>query len=160
MNMRALFSFLLVFFISTSVFSQVRSIPEFRFFKMEDGTEVTHKNVTPGKKTLFVFFDTECSHCRVAITEYNHNHAKLNDINVFLISRDKKSVVNAFLKEVGSKLIAKKNVTLLADNQNQFIIKFFPRKFPSMFLFNTNKQLMIYTDEEKDIPVILEKIKS
>lgn len=159
MNMRVIFSFLLVF-VTASAFSQVRSLPEFRFFRMDNGAEVTHRNVTPGKKTLFVFFDTECPHCRVAITEYNHQQSKLNDINVFLITRDQKNVVNAFLKEVGSKLIAKKNVTVLADNQNQFIGKFLPKKFPSMFLFGANRQLMIYTDEEKDIPVILEKIKS
>ena len=159
MNMRVIFSFLLVF-VTASAFSQVRSLPEFRFFRMDNGAEVTHRNVTPGKKTLFVFFDTECPHCRVAITEYNHHQSKLNDINVFLITRDQKNVVNAFLKEVGSKLIAKKNVTVLADNQNQFIGKFLPKKFPSMFLFGANRQLMIYTDEEKDIPVILEKIKS
>ena len=157
--MRVIFSFLLVF-VTASAFSQVRSLPEFRFFRMDNGAEVTHRNVTPGKKTLFVFFDTECPHCRVAITEYNHQQAKLNDINVFLITRDQKNVVNTFLKEVGSKLIAKKNVTVLADNQNQFIGKFLPKKFPSMFLFGANRQLMIYTDEEKDIPVILEKIKS
>lgn len=157
--MRVLFSFLLVL-VTASAFSQVRSLPEFRFFRMDNGAEVTHRNVTPGKKTLFVFFDTECPHCRVAITEYNHHQAKLNDINVFLITRDQKNVVNTFLKEVGSKLIAKKNVTVLADNQNQFIGKFLPKKFPSMFLFGANRQLMIYTDEEKDIPVILEKIKS
>jgi peroxiredoxin len=157
--MRVIFS---VFFllITSSVFSQVRSLPEFRFFRMDNGAEVTHKNVTPGKKTLFVFFDTECPHCRVAITEYNHNQAKLNDINVFLITRDQKAVVNSFLNEVGTKLIAKKNVTVLSDNQNQFIGKFLPKKFPSMFLFGANRQLLIYTDEEKDIPVILEKIKS
>jgi len=157
--MRVLFSIFLLL-ITSSVFSQVRSLPEFRFFRMDNGAEVTHKNVTAGKKTLFVFFDTECPHCRVAITEYNHNQAKLNDINIFLITRDQKSVVNSFLKEVGSKLIAKKNVTVLSDNQNQFIGKFLPKKFPSMFLFGTNRQLLIYTDEEKDIPVILEKIKS
>lgn len=157
--MRVIFS---VFFllITSSVFSQVRSLPEFRFFRMDNGAEVTHKNVTPGKKTLFVFFDTECPHCRVAITEYNHNQAKLNDINIFLITRDQKAVVNSFLNEVGTKLIAKKNVTVLSDNQNQFIGKFLPKKFPSMFLFGANRQLLIYTDEEKDIPVILEKIKS
>jgi peroxiredoxin len=157
--MRVIFS---VFFllITSSVFSQVRSLPEFRFFRMDNGAEVTHKNVTPGKKTLFVFFDTECPHCRVAITEYNHNQAKLNDINIFLITRDQKAVVNSFLNEVGTKLIAKKNVTVLSDYQNQFIGKFLPKKFPSMFLFGANRQLLIYTDEEKDIPVILEKIKS
>ncbi|MEY3060408.1 MAG: hypothetical protein RL000_1760 [Bacteroidota bacterium] len=157
--MKVIFSFLF-FLITSTVFSQVRSLPEFRFFRMDNGAEVTHKNVTPGKKTLFVFFDTECPHCRVAITEYNHNQAKLNDINVFLITRDQKAVVNSFLNEVGAKLLTKKNVTVLSDYQNQFIGKFLPKKFPSMFLFGINRQLLIYTDEEKDIPIILEKIKS
>ena len=157
--MRILFAFFLMLF-ATSVFSQVRSLPEFRFFRMDNGAEVTQKNVVPGKKTLFVFFDTECPHCRVAITEYNQNQTKLNDINVFLITRDQKKEVSVFLNEVGGKLIAKKNVTVLSDYQNQFIGKFLPKKFPSMFLFGANRQLLIYTDEEKDIPIILEKIKS
>jgi peroxiredoxin len=122
--MRVIFS-VFFFLITSSVFSQVRSLPEFRFFRMDNGAEVTHKNVTPGKKTLFVFFDTECPHCRVAITEYNHNQAKLNDINVFLITRDQKAVVNSFLNEVGAKLIAKKNVTVLVSS--------FPRNFLRCF---------------------------
>lgn len=157
--MRFIFLVLCVLLLSNG-FSQVKSLPEFRFFRLDNGAEVTNRNVTPGKKTLFVFFDTECPHCRVAITEYNHHQDKLNNINVFLITRDQKNVVNSFLKEVGNKLIAKKNVTVLSDYQNQFIGKFLPKKFPSMFLFGANRQLLIYTDEEKEIPVILEKIKS
>jgi peroxiredoxin len=88
---------------------------------MDNGTEVTRKNVTPGKKTLFVFFDTECPHCRVAITEYNAQNKELNNLNVFLITRDLKTVVDPFLKQCGDKLIIKKNVTVLADSKNQFI---------------------------------------
>jgi len=127
---------------------------------MDNGAEVTKKNVVPGKKTLFVFFDTECSHCRMAITEYNAQNKQLNDINIFLITRDAKNVVDAFLKQYGDKLIAKKNLTVLADTQNQFIGKFLPKKYPAMFLFGANSQLILYSDEEKEIPVFLEKIKS
>lgn len=127
---------------------------------MDNGSEVTRKNVSPGKKTLFVFFDTECSHCRVAITEYNAQNKELNNLNVFLITRELKSVVDPFLKQYGDKLIVKKNVTILADAQNQFIGKFLPKKFPAMFLFGTNNQLIIYSDEEKEIPIFLQKIKS
>jgi len=127
---------------------------------MDNGAEVTKKNVVPGKKTLFVFFDTECSHCRMAITEYNAQNKQLNDINIFLITRDAKNVVDAFLKQYGDKLITKKNLTVLADTQNQFIGKFLPKKYPAMFLFGANSQLILYSDEEKEIPVFLEKIKS
>jgi peroxiredoxin len=127
---------------------------------MDNGTEVTRKNVTPGKKTLFVFFDTECPHCRVAITEFNSQNKDLNSLNVFLITRDLKTVVDPFLKQCGDKLIIKKNVTVLADSKNQFIGKFLPKKFPAMFLFGANNQLIIYSDEEKEIPLFIQKIKS
>ncbi|MEY4628399.1 MAG: hypothetical protein RLZZ595_725 [Bacteroidota bacterium] len=147
-------------FASSLSFAQVRTLPDFRFSRMDNGAEVTKKNVVPGKKTLFVFFDTECSHCRMAITEYNAQNKQLNDINIFLITRDAKNVVDAFLKQYGDKLIAKKNLTVLADTQNQFIGKFLPKKYPAMFLFGANSQLILYSDEEKAIPVFLEKIKS
>jgi hypothetical protein len=96
----------------------------------------------------------------MAITEYNAQNKQLNDINIFLITRDAKNVVDAFLKQYGDKLIAKKNLTVLADTQNQFIGKFLPKKYPAMFLFGANSQLILYSDEEKEIPVFLEKIKS
>lgn len=157
--MRYSFLMLLVFATSLS-FAQVRSLPDFRFSRMDNGAEVTKKNVISGKKTLFVFFDTECPHCRMAITEYNAQNKQLNDINIFLITRDAKNVVDPFLKQYGDKLITKKNLTVLADTQNQFIGKFLPKKFPAMFLFGSNNQLIIYSDEEKDVPVFLLKIKS
>jgi len=69
-------------------------------------------------------------------------------------------VVDPFLKQYGDKLIVKKNVTVLADEKNQFIGKFLPKKFPAMFLFGTNNQLIIYSDEEKEIPLFIQKIKS
>ena len=155
-----IFIFLCLLFSSSFVFSQVRSLPDFRFARMDNGSEVTRKNVAPGKKTLFVFFDTECPHCRVAITEYNAQNKELNNLNVFLITRDLKIVVEPFLKQCGDKLIVKKNVTVLADAQNQFIGKFLPKKFPAMFLFGTNNQLIMYSDEEKEIPLFIQKIKS
>ena len=155
-----IFLFLCLLFSSSFVVGQVRSLPDFRFSRMDNGSEVTRKNVTPGKKTLFVFFDTECPHCRLAITEYNAQNKELNNLNVFLITRDLKTVVDPFLKQCGDKLIIKKNVTVLADEKNQFIGKFLPKKFPAMFLFGTNNQLIIYSDEEKEIPLFIQKIKS
>jgi thiol-disulfide isomerase/thioredoxin len=140
--------------------AQVKSIPDFTFSKLDNGAEYKAANVPSGKKTLFVFFDTECPHCMQAITEYNSKEKMLNNINIILITRDPKAAVQAFLKKYGPILSTKKNTTILFDKNNQFIGKFLPRKFPSMFLFDASKRLMIYSDEEKDMPVIFQMISS
>jgi thioredoxin-related protein len=138
--------------------SQVKSIPDFTFSRMDNGTDFKPANLIPGQKSLIVFFDTECSHCMEAITEYNNKEKILNNLNIILVTRDAKAQVDPFLKKYGPKISVRKNTTILSDKYNQFIAKFLPRKYPSMFLFDVNRKLMIYSDEEKDIPVILNKI--
>jgi thiol-disulfide isomerase/thioredoxin len=140
--------------------SQVKKLPDFSFPRMDNGSPFTQKNISPGKKTFFIFFDTECPHCMQAITEYNENEKAMNEINMVMITRDPKDDVVPFLKNFGPKLIIKKNVSVLSDKNNQFIARFLPRKFPSMFLFNKNNDLMLYSDEEKDIPKFLTLIKA
>jgi thiol-disulfide isomerase/thioredoxin len=140
--------------------SQVKTLPDFNFVRMDNDAPYTQKNILPGKKTFFIFFDTECPHCMQAISEYNDNEKAMNNINMVMITRDPKKDVIPFLKNFGPKLIVKKNVTVLSDKNNQFIARFLPRKFPSMFLFNKNKELMLYSDEEKDIPRFLQLIKA
>lgn len=157
--MRKILLFLVILSASMVSRSQVKSLPEFSFSRMDNGASFTKKNITPDKKTFFIFFDTECPHCMQAITEYNKQEKSLNNINVMMITRDPKTDVVPFLKNFGPKLIIKKNVTVLSDKNNQFIARFLPRKFPSMFLFNKNNDLMLYSDEEKDIPKFLTLIK-
>jgi len=41
------------------------------------------------------------------------------------------------------------------DVYNQFIGRFLPKKYPSMFLFGANRQLILYSDEESDIPTFI-----
>ena len=138
--------------------SQVKSIPDFTFSRMDNGADFKPANLVSAQKSLIVFFDTECSHCMEAITEYNSKEKMLNNLNIVLVTRDTKAQVDPFLKKYGPKISVRKNTTILSDKYNQFIAKFLPRKYPSMFLFDENRKLMIYSDEEKDIAVILNKI--
>lgn len=150
--------FLLLVAFHSLCWSQVKTLPSFSFTRMDNGAAYTQKDISTGKKTFFIFFDTECPHCMQAITEYNKQEKSMNNINVIMITRDPKNDVLPFLKNFGPKLVAKKNVTVLSDKNNQFIARFLPRKFPSMFLFNQQNQLLLYSDEEKDIPRFLQLI--
>ncbi|MEY3687254.1 MAG: hypothetical protein RIR84_95 [Bacteroidota bacterium] len=147
-----LFAFLLISGMATA---QVKNIPDFKFVRMDNGVEFTSKNLTPGKKTFFIFFDTECPHCFRAITEYNKNHQSMNNLNIVIVTRDRKDVAMEFLKRVGPILHTKKNAVVVSDAYNQFIGRFLPKKYPSMFLFGANRQLILYSDEESDIPTFI-----
>jgi thiol-disulfide isomerase/thioredoxin len=147
-----LFAFLLICEVANA---QIKNIPEFKFVRMDNGAEFTSKNLTPGKKTFFIFFDTECPHCFRAITEYNKNHQSMNNLNIVIVTRDRKDVAMEFLKRVGPILHTKKNAVVVLDAYNQFIGRFLPKKYPSMFLFGANRQLILYSDEESDIPTFI-----
>jgi peroxiredoxin len=138
---------------------QSARIPEFSFRKMSDGSDFTQKQLTKGKKSFFLFFDTECPHCKVAVSTWNENTAALSGLNAVIVTMDKASAAVPFLQKNGPKLLGLKNVSLVQDMSRQFIARFLPKKYPSMFLYSESGSLMHYTDEEKDIPYIISLIR-
>lgn len=142
----------LFLFIGIIVHAQSVNIPDFRFARMDNGKDFLRKDIAPGKKTLFVFFDVTCPHCRMALTQYNQNSNSLNDINVILVTRDEKEEALKFLNMVAGKLVVKKNLAILSDQYNQFVWKFKPEKYPSMFLYSAKQTLIKYSDEESEVP--------
>ena len=134
---------------------QSARIPEFSFGKMSDGSDFTHRQLTRGKKSFFLFFDTECPHCKVAVSTWNENTAVLSGLNAVIVTMDKPSAAVPFLQKNGAKLLGMKNLTVVQDMNRQFIARFLPKKYPAMFLYSESGSLMHYTDEEKDIPYII-----
>ena len=50
------------------------------------------------------------------------------------------------METYGSKLKGQKNVTILQDKLQQFITKFNPVRYPSMFIYSPEKKLLDYED--------------
>lgn len=135
------------------------TIPDFTFFK-SNKTVFTNKDLATGKKIFFVFFDTECDHCQHGIQYLNQHQKELDKAAVYLLTMDNPVKATAFLSKYGNNLNAKKNITLLQDVQNEFIRKFGPKKYPSLFLYSPQKKLILYDDNEKNLYKFLEQIKS
>jgi thiol-disulfide isomerase/thioredoxin len=152
---------ILSLFISVNIAAQTpaATIPDFTFYKF-DKTAFTNKDLATGKKIFFVFFDTECDHCQHGIQYLNQHQKELDKVAVYLLTLDNPAKAAAFLGKYGNNLINKKNILLLQDTKNQFILKFSPRKYPSLFLYSPQKKLLVYDDDEKKLPVFLERIKS
>ncbi|QEK53120.1 redoxin domain-containing protein [Pedobacter aquae] len=160
--MKFFWSIILSVFLSIGMLNAqepVRTIPSFKFFQLS-GTSLTDKNIPLGKLSIFSFFDITCSHCQETMQLLAKEHPNLSHVNLYLVTMDRKDGILKFMNVFGANLLNKKNVTILQDLNQEFIAKFYPRKYPSVFLFDKNKKLLMYQDEEAKIINLIAKAKA
>jgi peroxiredoxin len=124
-----------------------QTVPAFTFYK-QDKAAFTNNNVAQNKPLFFFFFDTDCDHCQLAMTNLNQHYQDYQKAAIYLISVDDWGKINGFINKYAANLKGKANVTLLQDTKNEFIDKFKPVKYPSMFLYSPENKLIDYEDNE------------
>jgi peroxiredoxin len=127
-----------------------QAVPDFTFFRL-DKTRFTNKDLPAGKMLFFMFFDSDCEHCQHAVQHLSQEFKDYEKAAVYLITLDSQEKINNFLNVYGPNLKGQKNVLLLQDALNQFIVRFLPRKYPSMFLYSPCKKLIDYEDNEESM---------
>lgn len=156
---KSIYLFLVFFAIGEVLMAQpAETIPDFTVFRI-DKTPFTSKDLDTKKLLFFIFFDVSCEHCQHAIQKINSKFPDLHDVAFYLITLDPPIKVNSFLKKYGNNLQNKKNVMLFFDLKNEFITKFKPRKYPSMFLYTPQRKLILYDDNPDNLPKFFEQIK-
>ena len=127
-----------------------QTIPDFTFFRL-DKTPFSNNNLEHGKKLFFIFFDSDCEHCQRAVSFINGHYKEFKNIPIYLITLDDQNKINGFIKKYANKLKGKKEVTFLQDKQYQFINKFQPKRYPSMFLYSSEGKLIDYEDNDQSV---------
>lgn len=150
----------LLLFLSSGITAQTpaATVPEFNFMKMNK-TAFTKKNLETGRMLFFVFFDSECDHCHHALQYINQHYLEFGKAAIYLVTLDNNEKANSILSHYAPKLLNNRNVTILQDIHNEFIQKFGPRKYPSLFLYSVKRQLILYDDEEQNLYKFLKQIK-
>lgn len=143
---------LLILFVTINVSAQVpaKIVPSFTFKRLDKSTFSNH-NLESGNFLFFVFFDIECDHCHRSITYINQHYKEFKKTAIYLITLDSAEKIKPFMNKYGIGLKDKKNVVVLQDTKNEFIQKFGPRKYPSLFLYSGKKELMLYEDNEQNL---------
>ena len=125
-------------------------IPNFTFYKF-DNKAFTNKDLVIGKEKFFIFFDVTCIHCQHTIQTLNARISECKGVSIYLISLNNKVQIENFLHKYGENIINQENVTILLDLGNQFIQRFTPRKYPSVFLYSKAGKLIHYSDEDETL---------
>jgi len=127
-----------------------KKIPDFSFSRLNKNS-FTNKDLEQGKMLFFVFFDADCDHCQHAIQYIGQHYQEFKKTALYLVTLDSQDAINRFMAKYASNLKDKKNVTLLQDPKYEFMQKFRPLKYPSMFLYSGKKELIMYEDNEKNV---------
>ena len=61
------------------------TIPLFKFYKVKSGVSFTNEDIPKNKKTAFILFDPNCSHCRTEAGQIGKNYAKIKDMNLYFV---------------------------------------------------------------------------
>jgi hypothetical protein len=127
-----------------------QTIPGFQFFRLNN-TPFTDKDIPQGKIIFFMFFDPDCDHCQHAIKTIGEQYDAFKKTAMFLISISDQQKIDYFMNNFGARLKGKKNITILQDKLQQFILKFHPVKYPSMFLYSPQRKLLDYEDNPESV---------
>ena len=154
-----IFLITLISFLSAHIIAQTpaAAVPQFSFLT-SDKTEFTNKDLADGTKLFFVFFDTECEHCQHVIAYMDAHYGQFSKAAIYLVTLDAENKTAPFFAKYGSRLIGKHKVMALLDYKSEFIKKFTPRKYPSLFIYSAQKKLLLYGDDEKQLPEFVKVI--
>ena len=132
-------------------------VPDFHFLQ-KNGQVFTRQQLAKNKILFFVFFDITCEHCQQALQYLEAHYRQLTKAAIFLLTLDSGPQAEAFLQAKAPGLFRLPNTLLLRDTRNQFIRLFQPRKYPSLFLYSAKQELLLYSDEEKDLNAFVKRI--
>jgi peroxiredoxin len=158
-SLNIIWVFILFAVINTSAQNPAQTIPLFSFKRL-DKKEFTNKDIQAGKLLFFVFFDTECDHCQRSIRFIGQHYNEFKKTALYLITLDSAEKVKPFMNKYGVGINSKENVLILQDTRNEFIRKFGPGKYPSLFLYSVKKELIMYDDNDQSLPDFIKKINS
>ncbi len=134
------------------------TVPEFTFYTLNDNKPFTRNHLPVNGRTVFVFFDPDCGHCQDEISDIGTYFAQFRQASFFLVAMQDKPIIYNFLGKYGTMLQGKRNVTVLHDANYEFIRKFTPSQYPSLFIYGPDRQLIRYLDGPKKIKTIIEAV--
>jgi peroxiredoxin len=122
-------------------------LPAFHFNTM-DHRVFSNADLPKNRLVLFVFFDPECEHCQHTLRTMDQHDKAYQNAAVYLVSMASPDKINLFAATYAPHLSTHKNVLLLRDETGEFIMKFKPTRYPSLYLYSTDKSLLDYEDNE------------
>ncbi len=119
---------------------QIKEIPQFSFNNIQTKSEFTNKDLQKNRTTVFLYFNTECEHCRYELQQVSDNLQKFKNAQIIMISIEEPVQIKAFTKKYN--LLNQSNLYILFDKDIKFEEIFGNCPFPTTFIYNKKGALV------------------
>ncbi|MDH5826169.1 TlpA family protein disulfide reductase [Sphingobacterium sp. SG20118] len=129
-----------------------KTLPDFTFYQLKSGIQVTKSDVAKDRNTVFLLFDPGCGHCQQEAAALEKNIDRLKDINIYYVSMNDPALILGFFDNFAPKLSKLSNVEILVDKNQEFIQKIHvPNQFPANYVYGADGQLKAQWEGDKNI---------
>lgn len=134
------------------------TIPEFTFYQLDE-TPFTREDLSKTSNIVFVFFSTTCHHCQDETQAMGERFSDFSQSTLYFISREPKADIVKFMNSYGKALKGKPNVKVLQDPASEFVLKFNPTQYPSVYIYSPTRQLVKHFSGETPVEEIIAVLK-
>lgn len=118
---------------------QTINLPDFSFRSLDSSTYSAA--MLPEKRpVVFLYFNTECDHCRYEAEEIVKNPACFKGSSLLMVSTERLAVLRAFNQEFG--LSRFPEIRVLQDDRDIFRTLFANQVIPAVFIYNKDRRLV------------------
>lgn len=137
----------------------VATIPEFNFYRLNNGMRFDRSDLSYKGNIVLVFFDPTCVQCQDEARDMANHYDRIKDASLYFVSMNDPALVDAFLPTYASALAGKENVVALYDRDRHFISRFhMPTQYPSTYIYGPDGRLKTYWNGYKDIEEVVAAI--
>ncbi|MDM1293243.1 redoxin domain-containing protein [Sphingobacterium sp. N143] len=146
-----------IFFLSLQVLAQApKTMPSFTFDEVYQVGKFSSDKLPKTGFIVLDFYDPGCGHCQKMGAGIARNLTELKQVNFYFISMNDKPYVDGFINMYAKSLKNASNVKFLFDPGTQFIEKFRPGNYPSLYIYDAKTKVLIqHLDGEDDINKLL-----
>lgn len=147
-------------FLFKSVSAQVpKVLPTFTFNEVYQSGQFNSDKLPKTGYIVLNFYDPGCGHCQKMGSGIARNLQKLKNVSFYFISMNDKAYVDGFINMHAKALKSASNVKFLFDPGTQFIEKFSPANYPSLYIYDAKTRALVqHLDGEEDVNKLLKAV--
>lgn len=121
------------------VLEMLESIPEFSFTTLGQ-VRYTKNDLTPGKATVFIYFNSTCDYCQHEAQDIAQNISEFSETQLVFVSTEPLEVIERFAKSYG--LLDHENVDFVQDPNWTFATEFDAVSIPFLLIYDETGTLV------------------
>jgi thiol-disulfide isomerase/thioredoxin len=142
---------------TATTLNNIQHLPVFKVFTAPDSTAYSSEQLNKNKPFVLMFFSPDCDHCQKEAKELLAYREELKNLPILMVSPAPFKEIKAFYQDYN--IAAMTNIIMGQDLNYTLGLKYRPRTYPSIFVYDSRGILAKAFVGNIGVPAILDAVK-